>query len=223
MRDLRAIQGYSRRSRGRNQGPESDTGPAQRKYACLTPALPDDVVDREADVGQGFGSQNLSTLELTHARVSVRGGLAMRFDGLSREVDKPGFPDASPRIYRHLPRAVLLHGALGDLNDEKEVGRPWMALGIARQGRTEEGQVRLGLGVRSQRNGALRSHDRSICKSALQRLTQSIHTHRVARANGDHFDDLSLDELDAVILLQDPRVDHPPVLVDRESPGADPH
>src|SRR3990172_1295427 len=40
MRDLRAIEGYSRRWRGRNQGPESDTGPAQRKYACLTPALP---------------------------------------------------------------------------------------------------------------------------------------------------------------------------------------
>src|SRR3990172_3117715 len=138
MRDLRAIEGYSRRSRGRNQGPESDTGPAQRKYACLTPALwgprrlSEDVVDREVDVGEGFRSQNFSTSELAHARISVRGGPAIRFDGLSREVDKPGFPHPGPRIHRHLPRAVLLHGALGDLNDEKEVGRPWMALGIAR-------------------------------------------------------------------------------------------
>src|SRR3990172_5730637 len=155
--------------------------------------------------------------ELAHARVSVRGGLAMRFDGLSREVDKPGFPDAGPRIHRYLSRAVLLHGALGDLNDKKEVFRAWMRLGIARQRRTEEGQVRLGLGVRSQRNGALRSHDRSICKSALQRLTQSIHTHRVARTDGDHFDDLSLKKLDTVILFQDPRVDHLAVLGDRES------
>src|SRR3990172_8860306 len=121
--------------------------------------LSEDVVDREVDVGEGFGSQNFSTSELAHARVSVRGGLAIRFDGLSREVDKPGFPDAGPRIHRYLSRAVLLHGALGDLNDEKEVGRPWMRLGIARQGRTEEGQVRLRLRVRSQRNKKKRKNN----------------------------------------------------------------
>jgi hypothetical protein len=57
-----------------------------------------------------------------------------------------------------------------------------------------------------------------IVQAPEHQMRQPRNARRVAPADGIHLDDLPADELDPVVLIEDSRLAHPVVLVQREPP-----
>src|SRR5467141_217736 len=65
----------------------------------------------------------------------------------------------------------------------------------------------------------LTPHNCSVAEASREQMLDPRHGTGVAAADRRHLDDLTFDELDAVLGSQDPGLAHPVILIEREAPA----
>jgi hypothetical protein len=88
---------------------------------------------------------------------------------------------------------------------------------------SENGDIRLGLGVLAEDDGVLHPHDGATGQTRGQELVEVAGERHVAAADGRHLDDLAPDQLDPVVFAEDARLGHPIVLRPAEAPSCRRH
>ena len=83
--------------------------------------------------------------------------------------------------------------------------------------RHEKRHVGLGLGRnRGQDDWALHANDHPLAEPGCEQPVEPIHRALVRRAFGGYLDDLALEQLDTVVLREDPGLDHPVIVLHGE-------
>jgi hypothetical protein len=103
------------------------------------------------------------------------------------------------------------------LHQEHHVLRSRMAAAIGVRAGPEQGEVRLRLRMLAEANGVLDGNDCLTLQALGEDHGESVHAPSVTTADRRHLDDLSFEELHAVILSENAAVRHLVVLVNGEA------
>jgi hypothetical protein len=121
------------------------------------------------------------------------------------------------RVEWHFDLAIVVSRRLGHFDQKQDIGSSRMGIREIIIARTQEHQVRLGLRALVQVDRILDRDLHPLAEQAGKQTGHAPHTRSVAVAYGRQLDDLSFDELEAIILAQDTGFGHPRVLSDGES------
>src|SRR5208337_3921038 len=94
---------------------------------------------RNDDRGERSGGQPFLS------SVGVARRLAVNLNSRARQIDDPDFRHAEPGVKRTLGPAVIGERALGDFDEEENVGGVWMTPVIIISARSQEHEIGLGL------------------------------------------------------------------------------
>jgi hypothetical protein len=121
------------------------------------------------------------------------------------------------RVEWHFDLAIVVSRRLGHFDQKQDIGSSRMGIREIIIARTQEHQVRLGLRALVQVDRILDRDLHPLAEQAGKQTGHAPHACSVAVAYGRQLDDLSFDELEAIILAQDTGFGHPRVLSDGES------
>src|SRR5579875_3092912 len=167
-----------------------------------------DVGHGEGTVGEGERGKMVPPTQGAEEAVARSTGLPRHGQGAAVQVNQPDLWDGVAGIERQLDRAIDLAGALGNLHQQEDVGRPGVPSRVEVCPRDQEHQVRLGLVLLVKLKRVLDTHLRIAPKGANEKVGQAYDAGGVAASDGGHLDDLPGDELEAVILGEDASLDH---------------
>jgi hypothetical protein len=171
---------------------------------------------RDFGRAEGLGHERRAGGEALRVGVATGDRLEEALDRLAGEVDDPVLGDAGTRVERRLDAAVVAQRGDRDLDDQQRGGRMAGAGGVAR----DDDQVGLGLGVQlGEGDRALHTYARTPGELGDEPLGQPLDRRVVLRTLGTHRDQHPLDQLDAVVIVQQSTVDQLVVAGQGDSPG----
>jgi hypothetical protein len=182
-----------------------------------------EVSDEDFEVREGQRSDALVTRQAVDTAVAPRSGIRVAEDeqAIALEVEDPVLSEPCPRVQRRLELAVVSQGGIRDLDEQEHVVRSGIDGGIVVRPGTQEQEIRLWLGKLTQPHWSLDTDDRAPSQSAREKRRHLVETGLVSPADRAHLDDFSFDQLDSVILSENPRLGHAVVVIDSEAVSYD--
>ncbi len=178
--------------------------------------LAEDVVDADRDVGKRLRAQCVSALRASGATILRPRGLSADLDRLAFEIDDPEFGDCCARVEASLDTSIIIERRLGHLDNQQHIVGAGMRTAVEIRSRRQERDIWLWLGVGWDPRRVLCPDDCPIADSSHEQARETRHARCMTRADRGHLDDLSVDELDAVVLREDAGLTHAVVFVESE-------
>ena len=137
-----------------------------------------------------------------------RDRVLVRVDSVCRDVHDPRLGNTGAGVKRNFDVAVIGQCGIGHLDDQQDIcGARMPKVGIGPG--FEQDHVRLGRVVFAEYHGVLYVHDGGPAEGPREQLVEAPDAARMAVADRTHLDDLSGNELDPVVLPQDPQLGQP--------------
>jgi MFS family permease len=179
----------------------------------------EEVRDGEADVGERERRHRLAGPVPRHAGIAVGARLPVDLDRAVHRQAEPELCDAGPGIEARLDEPVEADGRVGHLDRQQDVlgGGKLPAVGDGPW--PQQDQIRLRLRAGPDDHGVLRRDDGAVAEPGEEQPVGVDHTAGVSRTDRRHLDDLTLDQLDALVRTEDAGLRHAVVLLHTEQPA----
>jgi hypothetical protein len=179
----------------------------------------EDLVDREAEVGESQRAHELAPAESPDRPVAGAGRARVDLDHVVLDIHNPVLQDSRSRVQGELDLPVATERSARDLDEQHDVPRLRSRVAIRHWARAEEGDVGLRLGTFRQADRSLGPDYGSRTDTDDEDTHQGRDTGSMREADRCHLDDLTVEELHPVPRREDADLGHVQVLVHGESPA----
>lgn len=175
-----------------------------------------DVVNVDAQARDCLRLDRLPASDNSHRLVLVIERLRVNLNSIFRRISQPNFGDARPRIKRQLDLSIIFDGRVRHFDNQQHIRSCRMASGIKIISCSKEGEVWLRRRELINVNRVLDADNHLLPDRPIQKSIETFDACRMSAPDGTHLDDLTFDQLHAIIFGQDAGLSHALIFVNIE-------
>lgn len=144
----------------------------------------------------------------------------MDMHDITVQIDEPDLHNAGMTVARDLHGAVGIRRRVRHFDQKEDIGGSRQLCAVFVRARRKDGHIRIQLGPLTQLNRILDTDDSLSAQLLSQQRGQPHDTEGMPWSDRRHFNDVAIDEFDAIVFRQNARVCHPVKLVHAEGSTA---